>query len=413
MSIANAATEYANVTLDADQQAAVETACTAPVSVLTGGPGTGKTAVSRTIYERLGGFGGGVLAVSPTGKAAKVLSTSLGAPASTIHRALKFDPSCGGFLHHGGNPLNCSAVLVDESSMVPVQLMASLIDALPSRARIVCVGDADQLPSVGAGSVLRDLIASGRVPVSRLTRIYRQDPNSRIATNCAAINRGELPEFDGASDTSFEHVAEDRLADVLVSLVREQRAYDPFDLQVISPQHKGPAGVEVLNERLQDALNPDRGQPSVEFGATAIRVGDKVRQTRNDYTIEAERGEPGAFNGEVGRVLDVAGSGNDWRMRVDMGDRVCSYKREQTSGLVLAYAITVHASQGSAFPAAVVAASGAHRRMWSRQLLYTALSRPKRYAWVVGDASVIESAVANTTPHERRTGLRERLAVGS
>lgn len=405
--------DVSQVVLSVEQLAAVESCAAASFSVLTGGPGTGKSTVSRAVVDRLAQGGGLVLCMAPTGRAAKRLGECLGRTATTIHRALGYGGQGGGFVHDASNPLRCQAVLVDEASMLDVSLASALLDAIPASAQVVLVGDADQLPSVGPGTVFRDIIASGVVPVARLTRVFRQDPASRIALNCAAVNAGDLPVFAGATDSEFIAAEADSVGAVIEQVLRAEitaRGFGPRDVMVLSPQRTGDIGIDAMNLRLQDLLNPDQGQSRWEFPKFVLRLGDRVTQRKNDYKLKDVSGaEVGCFNGEVGYVTEFRGEGSQATMMVDYGDRVMVYKRPDAGQLDLAYASTIHRAQGSETPAAIVVVSSAHSRMLSRQLLYTAMSRPKKYVWCIGDLRGLQRAVDNATPHLRRAKLRERL----
>lgn len=407
------------IKLSEEQERAVELCCTHPISILTGSPGTGKSTTTRAIVDRLRGEDGSklVLAMAPTGRAAKRLSECIGHEAKTIHRSLGWRRDH--FVHDRTNPLWCDAVVGDECSMIDAYLMATLLDAIPQTARVVLVGDADQLPSVGPGTVFRDIILSKEVPVARLTKLFRQDERSRIAENCARINRGDMPVFVDAIDTAMVEVDDEELGDELERVLLElapAAGFEPREVQILVPQNKGPIGVDALNDRLQKLLNPDSGQQKWKMGATELRLRDRVVQTKNDYDLVATNGAEGVFNGEMGTItgFHMDDDGKTERMALDLGDRTVLYPRESAVGLKLAYAISVHRGQGSEFPAVIVVCSSPHTYMLSRQLFYTAMSRPKRYCWVVGDAKAVGRAVRNTTPHKRRTGLVEQIhaAVG-
>jgi exodeoxyribonuclease V alpha subunit len=404
--IAQAAAE-ANVELSDQQQAAVLTAISHKVSVLTGGPGTGKTTTLRALICALKANRHSFMLASPTGRAAKRLSEATGEPARTIHRMLGFTPSQG-FMHNEDNPLPVDMVIVDEASMLDVLLAYSLLRAIDHRTHLLLVGDVDQLPSVGAGDVLRDLIASAEVPVMRLDVIFRQSAHSTIITNAHRINHGEMPLFpEEANDFFLFSVPEDveRVSDLVVEIVRERvpRRFGmkPMDdIQVIVPMYRGAAGVMRLNERLQQALNPP-GRPAERYlGGRLYRVGDKVMQTRNNYDKEV-------FNGDIGRVhtIDLVNQ----VVTVIFDDRFVSYDFTEAADLVHAYAISVHRSQGSEYPAVVVPVVTQHFMMLQRNLLYTAITRARKLVVLVGAKKAIAIAVKNDKVSQRYTALAERV----
>lgn len=309
-------------------------------------------------------------------------------------------------------------VVVSNCSMLDQRLAASLLDAIPPSAQVVFIGDADQLPSVGPGTVFRDIIASGAVPVARLTKVYRQDERSRIALNCQAVNRGEIPSFDDASDTSFLDGPTEEVAGHIERVLKEEapeRGFLPRDVQIIIPQRTGAIGVDRVNEVVQELLNPNSGQDKWTFAALELRLGDKVTQTANDYDLTGTNGVKGVFNGELGIICkfeDGDGPTRPEKMHVDFGDRVVPYEKSQAAGgrLRLSYAATVHRLQGCQADAAIVVCSSTHSYMLSRQLLYTALSRAKKYCWLIGDRKGLSRAVKNVDPHSRRTRLGARIA---
>ncbi|MBN1312442.1 MAG: ATP-dependent RecD-like DNA helicase [Anaerolineae bacterium] len=404
--VADAAAE-ANVALSEQQQAAVLSALTHKVSILTGGPGTGKTTTLRTLICALGAHQHSFMLASPTGRAAKRLSEATGQPARTIHRMLGFSPARG-FLHNEDNPLPADIVIVDEASMLDELLAYSLVRAIDPRSHLLLVGDVDQLPSVGAGDVLRDLIASGEVPTIRLDVIFRQSAHSTIITNAHRINQGQMPIFpDEAEDFFLFHVADDveRVSDLVVEIVKERvpRRFklNPLnDVQVIVPMYRGVAGVMRLNERLQQALNPP-GRPAERFiGGRLYRVGDKVMQTRNNYEKEV-------FNGDIGRVhtLDQVNQ----TMTVVFDERFVTYDFVDVTDLTHAYAISVHRSQGSEYPAVVVPMVTQHYMMLQRNLLYTAITRARKLVVLVGSKKAIGIAVSNDKVSQRYTALGERV----
>jgi exodeoxyribonuclease V alpha subunit len=392
-------------TLAAGQRQAVELAAGHKVLVLTGGPGTGKTTVTRRILAAFEAAGLTVALCSPTGRAAKRLAEATGHEARTIHRLLEFEPVTRRFQRDQDAPLQVGAVIVDEGSMIDVVLMNALLRALPASARLVLVGDVDQLPSVGPGSVLRDVIDSGVVPVARLTEIFRQGQDSRIVLNAHRINRGELPEVDnrGASDFFFlEEEDPEKVAGLVEELCARRLpahgGYDPFrDIQVLTPMYRGETGAASLNQRLQARLNP-AGQ-AVAGGVAGFRVGDRVLQVRNDY-------DKGVFNGDLGRVAGFDAEREV--VRVEFESSV-EYQVADLDELTLAYAISTHRSQGSEFPVVVLPLTTQHYVMLQRNLLYTAVTRARRLIVIVGTRKALKLAVENNEVATRNTTLKERL----
>ncbi len=399
----------AGVTLDGVQRDAVELAARSKVMVVTGGPGTGKSLLTKAILAVFAKSGINVLLASPTGKAAKRLSEATGKHATTIHRMLGFDPQTRGFLHSARNPLRCSALVVDECSMMDCRLFASVLDAIPTGARLVLVGDVDQLPSVGPGAVLRDVIDSGVIPTARLTRIFRQGPGSTISRADACINAGRMPETDPWPTGEFfmvkETKGEEATATVVDLVSRElpQRfGYKPQDIQVIAPMRKGDAGVIRLNEELAAVLNPHGEQ--YPAGLVTFRVGDRVIQTKNDYQRDV-------FNGDQGVItrLDPDGKG----MVVTIDGREVHYTRGEVGHLLPAYAITCHRMQGAEAPCIVVVMLREHYMLLSRNLLYTATTRGRKLVVLVADPSAVTTALSETRREVRRTRLAAHLRAGA
>ena len=389
---------------DETQIQALRMAVQSKVMVLTGGPGTGKTTITRGIIGLLQQQHLGVLLCSPTGRAAKKLSEATGREAKTIHRLLGFKPPHG-FEHDQNRPLRAGAVIVDEASMIDITLMHSLLKAVPTAARLVLVGDIDQLPSVGPGSVLGDLIDSGVIPVVRLTHIFRQAQQSHIITNAHRINQGEFPHVDNQTALDFffcEEEEPDRVAALIQELcsqrLPQRYGFDPIeDSQVLCPMYKGVTGATHLNQVLQQSLNPN-GQ-SWSRGGTDYRVGDKVMQTRNNY-------DKSVFNGDVGRIrtIDVA----EQTVTVAF-DVVVEYEFGELDELVLSYAVSVHKSQGSEYRAVLMPITTQHYMMLQRNLLYTAITRAKELVVLVGTKKAIAIAVRNDQIAQRHTALAERL----
>lgn len=389
------------------QRAALTQALKSRALVITGGPGVGKTTLVNSILRVLGAKSVECLLCAPTGRAAKRLSESTGLPAKTIHRLLEFQPGKG-FTRKESNPLQCDLLVVDEMSMVDVPLMSQLLRALPPDGHLLLVGDVDQLPSVGPGRVLGHLIESGRIPVARLSEVFRQAAGSRIITNAHRVNRGELPEADAPdSDFFFIEREEPELAlPTLLNLVKKRipakfglDAID--DVQVLSPMHRGLLGVRELNVRLQEALNPARpDKPFVEKFGSRFQVGDRVIQTRNNYDKEA-------FNGDIGRVARV--DAEEREAVVNLDGREVRYDFGELDELSLAYAITIHKSQGSEFPAVVIPVTTQHYMMLQRNLIYTGMTRGRKLVVLIGQKKALAMAVKNNKMTGRYSGLLERL----
>jgi exodeoxyribonuclease V alpha subunit len=400
----------AKLALAPQQAEALRQVLRAPVVVVTGGPGVGKTTIVRGIVQILGRKLHIELA-APTGRAAKRLSESTGQPASTLHRLLKWQPKDGRFGLGADNALNADLLVVDEASMIDVRLAADLFAALATGTRVVLVGDVDQLPSVGPGAVLADVIGSRRLPVVRLTEIFRQAARSLIVTNAHRIHDGELPELGaapaggGPDERDFFFLEEPdaaRAADIVRDLVatRLPRRYNlsPHDIQVLCPMHRGELGAGNLNQLLQAALTT--GAPELVRGNRCYRVGDRVMQMRNDYDKDV-------FNGDVGRIEALDTESGELRVRFD--DREVSYDGDELDALALAYAATVHKSQGSEYPAVVIPIHTQHFVMLQRNLLYTAVTRGKRLVVLVGTRKALGLAVRNGEVALRATRLAAAL----
>ena len=396
--------------LNDEQRAAVAAAMDQKVLVLTGGPGTGKTTVTREIVFQLEQSERVVSLCSPTGRAAKRLAEASGREAKTIHRLLEFMPAEGRFRKQRRNPLNTDAVLVDEASMIDVGLMNALLSAIPSRARLILVGDADQLPSVGPGNVMRDIIGSGSVPVARLREIHRQGPDSQIALSAHRILHGEWPLQENQPEGDFFVIEEDDavaiaqlVEDLCTRRLPDKRGYDPIrDIQVLTPMYRGETGALNLNRRLQASLIPPTNN-GLPHGDSELRVGDKVLQVRNNY-------DKGVFNGDLGRVVTID-TENEF-LEVDFeGSPRCQYDLGQCDELVLAYAMSIHRSQGSEFPVVILPLSTQHYVMLQRNLLYTAVTRAKALMILVGSRRAIARAIDNDDVSDRFTALRERIRL--
>jgi len=395
------------------QRRAVVAAAVEKCVVVTGGPGVGKTTIVRAIVHLARLQRRKVALAAPTGRAAKRLTESTASEALTIHRLLEYQPHEDRFARGRSEPLEADVVVIDEASMVDIALFRAMVDALRPDAQLVLVGDVDQLPSVGPGAVLADVINSGAATVVRLTEIFRQAARSHIIVNAHRINQGVMPDLDGgnAPDRDFFFIARDDPAAAratIVELVAERIparfGLDPRDgIQVLVPMHRGELGTAALNAALQTRLNPARGGPELVRGERAFRAGDKVMQLRNDY-------DKGVFNGDIG-AIDLVAQGEDGpQIRVDFGDgRIADYDRNELDQLVHAYAVSVHKSQGSEYPAVVVPIATQHYMMLQRSLLYTAVTRGKRLVVLVGSRRAISMAVRNSSARMRWTWLAERI----
>ena len=394
------------------QKMAVRLALISKVLVVTGGPGVGKTTIINSILRILAAKGARVLLCAPTGRAAKRLSEATGLGAKTIHRLLEIDPKTGGFRKDQNHPLEGDLVVVDETSMVDVPLMHALLKAVPNCAAVLLVGDVDQLPSVGPGRVLADLIASGTVPVVRLTSVFRQAAQSRIVTTAHRINQGQVPDLrrpDGDSDFYFVGADDpDAAVTRLIELVRDRipRRFGFHairDTQVLCPMNRGSLGARSLNLELQAALNPP-GERRIEKFGWIFGPGDKVMQVENDYENEV-------YNGDGGFVEDVDPDVGEVSVAFD-GRRVV-YGLGDLDSLVLAYATTIHKSQGSEYPAVVIPVTTQHYTMLQRNLIYTGITRGKRLVVLVGQTKAVAIAVRNVSGRRRWSKLREWLGGAS
>ncbi|WP_431639298.1 RecD-like DNA helicase YrrC [Bilophila wadsworthia] len=398
------------ITLAEEQLEAVRTSATSKVMVLTGGPGTGKTTILNAIIQVFAENKAKILLAAPTGRAAKRMSEAIGREARTIHRLLEYTPKDDGFARNEDNPLACGLLVVDEASMMDTMLAYHLLKAAPLGATIVFVGDVHQLPSVGPGNVLGDLIASGAMPVVELVEVFRQAAESEIVCNAHLINRGELPRLESSKDrlSDFYFMRQDdpdRAADIIVDLVKNHipRRFqlDPFDeIQVLSPMHKGTVGAANLNLRLQQALNPE-GE-ALQRGERFYRLGDKVMQIRNNY-------EKDVYNGDIGRVSSVDVQEKCLVVRYD--DRYVGYDWEELDEIVAAYAISIHKSQGSEYPAVVIPLMTQHYMLLQRNLIYTGVTRGKRLVVLVGEPRALAMAVKNNRMQKRYTWLARRLGA--
>lgn len=397
-------TAETGIEYDEVQLAAIRQAVTSKVMVLTGGPGTGKTTTTQGIIAALKKAGLRVLLAAPTGRAAKRMSEATGMEAKTIHRLLEYNPQ-DGYKRNDENPLEGDALIVDECSMIDILLMNNLLKAVPVGMRLVFVGDIDQLPSVGAGNVLRDIIDSQRIPVVRLVRIFRQAQKSRIVMNAHTINQGRFPDTSNGRDTDFFFMREDdpeRAAETIVRLVKERlpRAYreSPDRIQVLTPMQRGVVGAANLNLLLQQALNPSG--PSLGRGGYTYRQGDRVMQLCNNYAKDV-------FNGDLGYIREV--DTEERTLKVDFDGKWVEYDVTELDELTLAYATTIHKAQGSEYPIVVMPVLMTHFVMLQRNLIYTGITRAKKICVLIGAMKALAYAVRNVSVLKRNTSLRERL----
>jgi exodeoxyribonuclease V alpha subunit len=397
-------------TLAPSQREALKAVLTSRVSIITGGPGVGKTTLVNSILLILRAKKVKCLLCAPTGRAAKRLTETTGLEAKTIHRLLEVDPATGRFQRNEDKPLECDLLIVDETSMVDVLLMYALLRALPKTSALIMVGDVDQLPSVGAGNALRDLIDSGVVPVVRLTEVFRQAASSNIITSAHLIRQGKMPELRTAeADSDFHFVERETPEEIAATLVRlvEDRIpkghhLDPIrDIQVLCPMNRGSIGVRELNSVLQGALNPVRqGEPTVERFGWRFQVRDKVIQTENDYKKEV-------FNGDIGTIEKIDPVEQELFIRFD--DRLVVYDYGELDEVSLAYAVTIHKAQGSEFPAVVIPVAMQHYMLLQRNLIYTGITRAKRLLVVVGQKKALGLAIRNDQSRKRYSGLLSSL----
>ncbi len=393
------------------QRSAVRAAIEKKVLVITGGPGTGKTTIIKAIIRICASMGQRVLLAAPTGRAAKRMSEAAGYEAKTIHRLLEFSPKTAAFKRNEESPLEADVVVIDETSMVDTLLMHHLLRAGPRNAVFVLVGDVDQLPSVGAGNVLRDIIDSGVIPTVRLNEIFRQSQESLIIVNAHRINSGEFPALTSNRDTPrdfyFIDVEEPeeacgKILELCGEKIPEKFGFDRVnDIQVLAPMHRGVAGASNLNAELQNHLN--RSSDELVRGGRILRSGDKVMQIRNNYDKDV-------YNGDIGRIVSIDREGQ--RLIVDYDGRPVEYDFVELDEIVLAYAISVHKSQGSEYPVVVMPILTQHYMMLQRNLLYTAVTRGKRLVVLIGTKKALAIAIRNNRPALRYTKLKERLMTG-
>lgn len=392
------------IVYDDVQQAAIRKALDSKVMVLTGGPGTGKTTTTQGIIAAYKECGMSILLAAPTGRAAKRMTEATGMEAKTIHRLLEYNP-VDGYKRNDENQLEGDALIVDEASMIDILLFYCLLKAIPASMRLILVGDIDQLPSVGAGNVLRDIIDSREIPVVRLTRIFRQARSSRIVMNAHAINAGQFPDIKNGSDSDFffiSHDNTDEMVSVIIGLVRDRLSkkygYNPKDIQVLTPMQRGPVGTANLNIELQKALNPVGA--SLTRGGNTFREGDKVMQIRNNY-------DKAVFNGDIGYVTAV--DTDEHTLTVAYDSRLVEYELTELDEIVLAYAVTIHKSQGSEFPVVVMPVTMKHFVMLQRNLIYTGITRAKKICVLIGTTKALAYAIGQNAVSKRNTRLKERL----
>ncbi len=396
-----------SISLAPNQIEAVKSALVNKVMVITGGPGTGKTTIIKAILGIFERIGVSILLAAPTGRAAKRMSEATGREAKTIHRLLEFSPASGGFQRNEDYPLDCDLLIVDEASMIDTVLMYHLLKAIPAESTFIMVGDVNQLPSVGPGSVLCDVIESKTVPVVELNEIFRQAQDSSIIVNAHLINSGSMPNLERSADRNdFYFIEKNEPEDalkIILELVcgRIQGAFgfDPLDdVQILTPMNRGLVGTGNLNLELQNALNPR--EDGVTRGGKSFRVNDKVMQIRNNYDKEV-------FNGDIGRILII--DTEDHEVTISFDGRDVVYDYSELDEIVLAYAVSVHKSQGSEYPCVVIATMTQHYVLLQRNLLYTAITRGKKLVVIVGSKKALAIAVKNNKTLKRYTYLKERL----
>jgi exodeoxyribonuclease V alpha subunit len=374
------------------------------VHIITGGPGTGKSTITNAILAITHKLTDKILLAAPTGRAAKRMTQITGKLAFTIHALLEMDFASGGFKRGKDNQLDCDLIIVDEASMIDTPLLFHLLRAIPARARLLVVGDIDQLPSVGAGTVLRDLIGSEKIGVTRLTEIFRQAKGSKIIVNAHRINQGEFPDIHTLERSDFHFISAETpeaIQQVILQLVSEEIPrlwhYHPIDeIQVLSPMKKGLIGAEMLNDALQNLLNPSE-KPIFRAGHR-FHVSDKVMQIKNNY-------DKNVYNGDIGRIAEIA----DDMLIVRFDEREIEYEFAELDELLLAYATSVHKYQGSECPCVVIPIHTSHFKLLHRNLLYTAVTRGKKQVYLVGTTKAIGIAINNNQVQKRYTGLEKAI----
>ncbi|MCP4692579.1 MAG: ATP-dependent RecD-like DNA helicase, partial [Desulfobacterales bacterium] len=397
-----------SIRLAGKQVEAVQGALCHKALVITGGPGTGKTTIINAVLKIYARLDVKIMLAAPTGRAAKRMAETTGREARTIHRMLEFSPAKGGFQKDSDHPLKCDLLVIDEASMIDGALMHHLMKAVPRAATLILVGDVNQLPSVGAGNVLNDIIASGAAPVVRLNEIFRQAKSSMIIVNAHLINKGVIPKLTPpARDADFYFIEKEDPEEALSLIIRLTRdripkkfGFKPVeDIQILTPMHRGVVGAGNLNDKLQAALNP--GEDGIQRGGRFFRVNDKVMQIRNNYEKEV-------FNGDIGKISDIRPE--DQQTTITFDGRPVVYEYSDLDEIVLAYAVSVHKSQGSEYPAVVIPILTQHYILLQRNLIYTAVTRGRRLVVMVGARKALAIGVKNNKTRKRFTRLRERLS---
>ncbi len=400
-----------NINLAEKQALTVKTAVQSKLMIITGGPGTGKTTVIKAIIRIFGELNAKLLLAAPTGRAANRMSEATSYPAKTIHRALEYMPAQGVFRRNQDNPLDTDVIILDEASMIDTRLMNYLLEAVPDRAIVIMVGDINQLPSVGAGNVLGDIIASGKFPCVELDEIFRQSEGSNIIINAHRINKGLMPESDNDNKQADFYFIEqndpERVMSIIIELVSrripDRFGFDPLnDIQVLSPMHKGIVGTGNLNSALQDALNP--GSSKLVKGFRSFRIQDKVMQTKNNYDKDV-------YNGDTGRITGI--DQENQKVTILFDKREICYEYSEMDELTLAYAISVHKSQGSEYPAVILPVMTQHYILLQRNLIYTAITRGKNLVVVAGSRKALEMGIRNNRIANRYTHLSQRIKKAS
>ena len=400
-----------NIELAQRQEEAVLLAATSKVLIITGGPGTGKTTIITAILRIFQQLKLRILLAAPTGRAAKRMNEATGWEAKTIHRLLEYSPHKGDFKRDQDNPLEADVVIIDETSMVDTLLMHHLLKAIPSDAHLILVGDVDQLPSVGPGNVLKDIIRSGKFTVVRLTEIFRQAQESMIVVNAHKVNQGQFPvlkDIDKPEKTDFQFIQEEDPEKILQNILdlcseripRQFRFHPLREIQVLAPMHKGIIGVANLNIELQKRLNP--GQSGITRGAWNFRIGDKVMQIVNNYDKDV-------FNGDIGWISKI--DPEEREVGIDFDGRLVPYDYSDLDELVLAYAVSVHKSQGSEYPVVILPVVTQHYMLLQRNLIYTGITRAKKLVIMIGTKKALAIAIRNNKPQRRYTLLSERLTA--
>jgi len=395
-----------SINLAENQKRAVKQALIDKIQIITGGPGTGKSTITKAILTITEKLTDKIILAAPTGRAAKRMSEITGKKASTIHALLEYSFKEGKFKKGIDNPLDCDLIVIDEASMIDTLLMNNLLKAIPDHARVIFVGDIHQLPSVGCGNVLKDMIASRVIPVTQLTEIFRQALGSKIITNAHKINSGTFPDLYNTQDSDFFFIEADEQEDVLRDILAlvanrlpKKYGFDPIHhIQVLAPMKKGMIGTENLNVVLQEQLNPNKDH--LQWGGKSFRSGDKVMQIRNNYTKEV-------FNGDIGKIVSI--SPEDQEIVVSFDEKEVVYDFSDLNELVLAYAVSVHKYQGSECPCVVMPVHTAHFKLLHRNLLYTGVTRGKKLVVLVGSKKAVVLAVKNDEVKRRYTGLQQSL----